>query len=483
LTLPEASPRVLIVGGGFAGVACARHLASHSGVSITLVDQNNYSQFLPLLYQVATSQLGSGDIASPLRTLELRHAAVHIRLGEVASIDPLEHDVTLVTGERLDGDILVLAAGTRVNFLNVPGAAEHAFPLYSLQDAMRLRSRIIAAFEEAERDPSVIDKGALTFVIVGGGATGTEMAGALSEMIHGTLTSEFRDLAVSRAKVILIDHGHAILGPFTDSAHDYAAKVLTRDGVQLRFGTGVTEVGSGHVTLSDGTVIPTRCVVWGGGVAASALATEAGLPVGRGGRVVVNPDLTVEGFPGVYAVGDIAQIPAADGSPLPQLGSVAQQSGVWAAQNIVLDLEGKQRRPFHYKDKGIMAMIGRNSSVAEVGPHRHELHGSVAFAAWLGVHVALLSGFRNRVDAFVDWGWDYFSKARSAEILDRTDEARIDWGDDEVVELSTAGAAEAADLSPTDAEVAAPQKPPEPRPESSADSSESEATTAAQPPA
>jgi NADH dehydrogenase len=248
-----------------------------------------------------------------------------------------------------------------------------------------------------------------------------------------------------------------ILGPFTDSAHEYAAKVLLRDGVQLRFGTGVTEVGPGHVTLTDGSVIPTRCVIWGGGVSASAIAANAGLPVGRGGRVVVNADLTVEGFPGVYAVGDIAQIPAPDGTPLPQLGSVAQQSGDWAADNIVLDLEGKQRRPFHYKDKGIMAMIGRNSSVAEVGAHRHELHGSVAFAAWLGVHVALLSGFRNRVDAFVDWGWDYFSKARSAQILDRTDQARIDWDDDEQVELISAGARDREALASTASAPAADQ--------------------------
>jgi NADH:ubiquinone reductase (H+-translocating) len=182
-------------------------------------------------------------------------------------------------------------------------------------------------------------------------------------------------------------------------------------------------------------VVPTRCVVWGGGIQAAAFTSTAGIPLARGGRITTNADLTVDGYPGVYAVGDIAAIPKDDGTPFPQLGSVAQQSGKWAAENILHDLESRERKPFKYLDKGVMAMIGRNSAVAEVGPGHHELHGSVAFAAWLGVHVTLLSGFRNRVDALVDWAWDYFSKARSAQILDRTDQARIDWGDDESIQV------------------------------------------------
>lgn len=436
--MSDGATRVLIVGGGFAGVACAKRLAKDKQVSVTLIDQHNYSQFQPLLYQVATSQLGSGDVASPLRTLEVHNESIRVKLGQVASVDPATHRVTLATGETHTGDVLVLAGGARANFFGVPGAAEHAYPLYSLDDAQKLRSRIIALFEEADRDGTVVEKGALTFVIVGGGPTGVEMAGALAEMIHGTLAREFRDLAVTQAKVILVDHGHAVLGPFGDGAHTYAAKVLQRDGVQLRLGTGVVEVGPGHVTLSDGQVLPTRCVVWGGGVQAAALASASGLPQGRGGRITANADLTVGDLPGVYAVGDIAAIPASDGSIFPQLGSVAQQSGAWAAENILADIAGKQRKPFHYKDKGIMAMIGRNSAVAEVGPRHHELHGSVAFAAWLGVHVALLAGFRNRIDAFIDWAWDYFSHTRQAGLLDRTDQARIDWADDESVTVAAA---------------------------------------------
>ncbi len=422
--------KVVIVGGGFAGLACAKHLAKDRSVDVTLIDRLNYSQFQPLLYQVATAQLGSSDVASPLRTLSIKHPNVAVKLADVVGVDPATRTVTTSTGETYSGDYLVLAGGSQPNFFGTPGASDHAFPLYSLTDAQRLRSRIITAFEEADRDKSLVDQGALTFVVVGAGATGTEIAGALAEMIQGTLAVEFRDLAVSSAKVIMIDHGHAVLGPFSDSAHEYASKVLQRDGVQLRLATGVTEVGPGHVSLSDGSTLRTRCVIWGGGLKAAHLAAAGGFSQGRGGRIGVANDLTVDGFPGVYVVGDIANIPSPSGDPFPQLGSVAQQSGKFAARNILADIAGKPRKPFHYMDKGVMAMIGRNSAVAEVGKGHHTLHGSIAFAAWMGVHAALMSGFRNRIDAFVDWGWDYFSKSRSGQVLDRSDASRIDWDDD-----------------------------------------------------
>jgi NADH dehydrogenase len=431
---------VLIIGGGFAGVACAKRLAKDGSAEVSLIDRLNYSQFQPLLYQVATSQLGSADVASPLRQLAITHPNLTVKLGEVASVDPATRSATLATGETYTADHLVIAAGSQPNFFGTPGADEHAFPLYSLEDAQRLRSRIISVFEDADRDPSLIEDGALTFVVVGGGATGTEIAGALAEMIHGTLAAEFRDLAVSSSRVILVDHGHAVLGPFSEGSHDYAAKVLQRDGVQLRLGTGVTEVGPGHVVLSDGSTLRTRCVIWGGGLKAAPVAGAAGLTQGRGGRIAVEPDLTVAGFPGVYVVGDIANIPTADGGSYPQLGSVAQQSGAWGAENILADVAGKPRKPFHYHDKGIMAMIGRNAAVAEVGRGHHQLHGAIAFAAWMGVHAALMSGFRNRIDAFVDWGWDYFSRSRGHQVLDRSDASRIDWADDETPENQVAAA-------------------------------------------
>jgi NADH:quinone reductase (non-electrogenic) len=422
---------VVIVGGGFAGIACAKKLASNPDVKITLIDRNNYHQFQPLLYQVATSQLAPGDIAYPLRAVARKHPNFNVLLANVTSVDPVARTVTTETGETYQGDYLVLAAGSQPFFFKTPGAREHAFPLYSLDDAKRLRSRILDLFEEADRDRTVIEQGALNFVVVGGGPTGVEVTGALAEMIHGTLAAEYHDLAVEQAEVTLIDHGHALLSMFAEKSHDYATKVLTKDGVRLRMGTGVTEVGPGHAVLSDGSTIRTRCVIWGGGLKAAEVASSSGLGQGRGGRIDVEADLSVEGFPGVYVIGDVANIPHPGGGTYPQLGSVAMQSGTSAAKSILAEIEGKPRVPFHYLDKGSMAMIGRGAAVASIPLGHHELHGSIAFAAWLGVHAVLMSGVRNRIDAFVNWGWDYFSKARGPQVLDRSDAPRIDWGDDE----------------------------------------------------
>src|SRR3954463_4348464 len=421
---------VIVVGGGFAGVGCVRRLAKRDGVRVTLLDRNNYHQFQPLLYQVATCQLAGTDIAFSLRKLFHDHPGVDVKLAEVASIDPVEHTVVTTDGQRFSGDAIVLAAGSQPNFFRTPGAAEHAFPLYSLDDAQQLRSRIIGVFEDADRDPTLLDQGALNFVVVGGGATGVEIAGALADLISETMSAEYRDLAVSAAQIHIVDLGHALLGPFSEHAHDYVAKVLGRKGVRLHLGTAVTEVAPGHVLLADGTVIRTRCVVWGGGIMAPSLAGASGLSQGRGGRIGVLDDLTVDGAPGVYAVGDVANIPSADGSTHPQLGSVALQSGVWAADNLLADASGRPRRSFHYKDKGIMAMIGRGAAIAEVGPHRHELHGAIAHSAWLGVHAALTTGVHTRVDAFIEWASQSFSGHRGPQVLDRSGAARIAWAED-----------------------------------------------------
>jgi NADH dehydrogenase len=421
---------VVVVGGGFAGVGAVKRLAREDGIRVTLVDRHNYHQFQPLLYQVATSQLASSDIAFSLRKLFRNHQNVDVTLGEAVELDPATRSVTLADGERIAGDSLMIGAGSRPNFFHTPGAEEHALPLYSLEDAKRLRSRILEVFEAADRDPTLIDQGALTFVVVGGGPTGVELAGALADLIAETMTVEYHHLAVTAAHIHLVDLGHTLLGAFSDRAHDYAAKVLGRKGVRLHLGVAVTEIGAGHVALADGSTIRTRCVVWGGGIQAPAVAGTGDLPRGRGGRIEVQPDLTVAGASGVYAIGDVANIPGPDGQAYPQLGSVALQSGTWAAENIVADAAGQARSTFHYKDKGIMAMIGRGAAIAEVGAHRHELHGAIAFSAWLGVHAALMTGVRNRVDAFVDWGWDYFTKARGPQVLDGPDTAAIRWDED-----------------------------------------------------
>jgi NADH:ubiquinone reductase (H+-translocating) len=427
LNAQGSKAHVVIVGGGFAGLACAHALAKTNDVRITLIDKNNYHQFQPLLYQLATAAIGTDDIATSLRHSLRRYANVDVKMAEVTAADPKTRTVTTGDGTSYQGDFLVLAAGSQANFFGTAGAKENAFPLYSIQEAQQLRSRILTVFEESDREPKRAEQGALNFVIVGGGPTGVEMAGSLADLIRLTMTREYTDLAVKYAQVYLIDHGHALLGAFSEEAHDYASRVLLKKGVKLRLGIGVKEVAPDHVLLSDGTSIQTRTVIWGGGLSASPLSASAGLPRGHGGRIDVRPDLTVDGFPGVYVLGDFANIPSPEDESLPQLGSVAQQSGAWAAKNILAEIAGDTRTAFHYHDKGIMAMIGRNAAVAAIGKKRHELDGAIGFAAWIGVHALLMSGVRERVEAFVDWGWNYFSKSRAIQILDRADVSHIDW--------------------------------------------------------
>jgi NADH dehydrogenase len=441
----DSKKHVVIVGGGFAGLACARKLAKSNAVRVTLIDKNNFHQFQPLLYQLATAELGTGDVAASLRQTLHDYPNVDVKMGEVTVADPRARTVTIGQGQSYQGDFLVLAAGSQANFFGTTGAAENAFPLYALGEAQRLRSRILTVFEDADRNPKLCERGALNFVIVGGGPTGTELAGALADMIHGTMTDEYADLAVKHAKVYLVDHGDALLAAFSEKAHAYAARTLRRKGVEIRLGISVKEVAPDHVLLSDGTRIPTRTVVWAGGLMASPLAANAGLAQGHGGRIQVGPDLTVEGFPGVYALGDFANISGPDGRCLPQLASVAQQCGAWTAKNILAEVSGEQRTPFQYHDKGIMAMIGRDAAVAEIGKKRHELDGPIAFAAWLGVHALLMTGVRQRVEAFVDWAWTYFSRTQPIQVLDRSDVRRIDWGEDaEVGDPKTAPAVKTA---------------------------------------
>jgi NADH:quinone reductase (non-electrogenic) len=423
---------VVIVGGGFAGLGCAQRLAGHDRVQVTLIDRNNYHQFQPLLYQVATSQLAPSDIAHPLRAVFVGEDNVDVKLADVAEVDPGARTVTSTDGQRWSGDVLVLAAGSQPNFFNTPGAAENAFPLYSLDDATRLRSRILALFEQVDRDPRLIERGALNFVIVGGGPTGVEVAGAIADMVNVTVPAMYHGFDAAATQIHLLDYGDALLKPFSDSAHAYVSKVLEEKGVRIHLGTGVKEVATGHAVFSDGSSMATRCVVWGGGIKAAPLATDRGLAQGRGGRVDVQPDLTLAGHDGVYVIGDVANIPDGEGA-LPQLGSVALQSGEWAGGNILADLEGKSPKPFAYRDKGIMAMIGRGAAIAEVGKHHHEIHGELAHMAWLGVHASLMTGTKAKIEAFVDWAWDGFSKTGGPHVLDRGDEAAIDWDDDEAV--------------------------------------------------
>jgi NADH:ubiquinone reductase (H+-translocating) len=429
--MDQPKPSVVVVGGGFAGVGCVKELAKHD-IPVTLIDRNVYHQFQPLLYQVATAELATTDVARPLRAVFKRQATVKLHRAQVTEVDLATRTVTTADGRTFAGDYLVLAAGSQPNFFHTPGASEHAFPLYTVQQAVALRTRLLEIIEEVDTDPGLIEQGALNFVIVGAGPTGVETAGALADAINHVIPKRYHGVLFKRARIYLIDLGQVVLAAFSDRAHSYAAEKLKHNGVQLMLGTGVSKIGPGKVTLTDGTEILSRTVVWAGGIQAPELAAKLGVEQGRGGRVTAQPDLTIEGFQRVYAIGDMANMPDHDGDDLPQLGSVALQAGRWAAKNILADAEGKPRQPFHYKDKGIMAMIGSGSAVAEMGAHHHELHGHVAFMAWLGVHAWLMSGVHERVDAFVSWAWDFLGSSRtSAALIDDPEKTRIDWGEED----------------------------------------------------
>jgi NADH:ubiquinone reductase (H+-translocating) len=418
--------KVLVLGGGLAGVACA-HKLGDEGVSVVLVDRNGYHQFQPLLYQVATSQLPAEDIARPHSTIFRDYPTVETVTADVTDVSLADRTLRLSDGRTLTGSHVVLAAGARPNFFHVPGAAEHAFPLYSVADAERLRLHLQEQLQAASSGVAEQD-GTLDVVVVGGGPTGVEVTGALTELMTAWAKT---GRTPYMGRITLVDRGDALLGAFVTKAHDYALDKLTKAGAQVKLHVGVTAVHADRVEFDDGTTIRARTVVWGGGESGSAIAQTAGPAPGRGGRIDVLPGLEVTGFPGVYAIGDVANIPYGHGKTLPQLGSVAQQSGVWAAENILRERGGGSTKPFHYKDKGIMAMIGRNAAVAEVGKHRHELEGPIAFAAWLGVHAMLLSGAHSRTDAFVTWAWDYFHRDHAATVEASSTPTRIVWGDSE----------------------------------------------------
>lgn len=394
----EDSYQVIVIGAGFAGIAAAKELG-RKGVRVLLIDSNNYHQFQPLLYQVATSQIGVSAIARPIRSVFRRRRNVRVLTAEVAAVDAANHTVTTAEGETFRARILVLAVGAVPNFFNTPGAEEHAFPLYSVTDATRLGTSVTRLLDRADREPGA----AVEMVVVGGGPTGVETAGALAENIKFVVAKYFSPDLAARCRVHLVDMVPNVLTMFSTRSQEYTRKRLAKIGVQLHMGVSVSEVRADGVTLADGTDIPGGIVVWAGGLKGGRLLAGSGLPQGKGGRIDVRTDLTVPDVEGVYVIGDAANITDSTGAKLPQLGSVAQQAGKWSARNIYADLTGGTRQPFRYVDKGYMAMIGRGAAVAELGRKRLQLQGPLAFASWLLVHLALLSGFQQKIRALFSW--------------------------------------------------------------------------------
>lgn len=411
---------VVIVGGGFAGLNCARKLIKNPNIHVTLIDKNNYHEFTPLLYQVAAAAISPAVAATPFRRYFEGKSNIDFKMATVASIDPKRLTVFTEEGESYSGDYLVLAVGNCVNFFHTEGADTHSFPLYTLFDAQRLRAHILKAFEDADRNPQLIDQGLLHFVIVGAGPTGTEMAGAFADMLKVALPKEFEDLALNKAQVSLVNHGDSVIQAFLPESQDYAKEVLTKRGVELLMGVSVDKVTPEGVELSNGNKILAKTVVWAGGLKAPDFVDTLKLPQGHGGRLVIQKDLRVEGFPNLYALGDVALFLDGDQKALPQLASVAKQMGEWSAKNILAEIQGEDLKPFEYHDKGIMAMIGKNAAVVEMGEKRHEYQGVFAYLTWMGVHLSLLPTYFQKSQALIDWCLNYFGKP-AFQILDSHD--------------------------------------------------------------
>jgi NADH dehydrogenase len=395
---------------------------AHVPVEVTLIDRHNYHTFQPLLYQVATSLLNVEDVGAPVRSIFRHQDNVSFRMATVTGIDVAGHKIKLDDGNQLAYDHLVLAGGATVNYFNTPGAAEHAFPLYTLMNAVKLRNRIIERFEAADRDPTLIEDGALNFVIVGAGLTGVETAGALADLFYNLLPHDYHQLSTEKARVIIVEMGKEVLAPFKENLRTYAKEELEERRVEVRLGETVAKIGPTFMRLKSGEEIKAHTLIWAAGVKANPLADILGLPQGRGGRVKLNPDLSVPEHPEIFVVGDMGEV-ASDGKVLPQLASVAMQSGEHVGQQISRRLHGEPGQPFKYWDKGFMATIGRGAAVVEF-PNKRTLHGRLAYYAWLGVHLALLNGMRNRIETLWNWSWSALTHDRAARII-------IDPKDDE----------------------------------------------------
>jgi NADH dehydrogenase len=398
-------PHVIVVGGGFAGMAAVRALRK-APVDVTLVDRHVYHTFQPLLYQVATAGLNPGDITYFLRSARGKQKNVNFHMGAVSDVDATAQTITLDTGEQLSYDFLVLSGGVTTNYFGVPGAAEHAMAMYTRKQALAVRDKLFADLEAAAASGRSADD--LRVVVVGGGATGVEMAGAVAEMRNGMMRTVYPELDPAHVHIMLVEMGPHVLGPFAPKLRDYAAKQLLKRDIDLRLSTSVKEVRSDSVVVNDGEVVPASMVVWATGVTVDDEVHQYGLPQGRGGRIVVGRDLRVEGYENVFAAGDLAVTP----DPLPQLAQPAIQGGKHVGKQIQALVEGRPTKPFKYRDKGTMATIGKYAAVAEIA-HAPKMSGFIAWAIWLFVHIISLLGNRNRLATTVNLAGRYLAWPRT----------------------------------------------------------------------
>jgi len=406
-------PRVVIVGGGFGGLYAARALR-RAPVQVTVVDRRNHHVFQPLLYQVAMAALSPGDIASPIRWILRRQQNVEVFLAEATGVDLAANRLILADG-TLDYDYLIVATGATHAYFGHDEWRRVAPGLKTLEDALDVRRRVLTAFERAERETDPARRAAeLTFVVIGGGPTGVEMAGALAEISRLSMPREFRHIDPKSARILLLEGGPTILSAFPETLRDAALRDLRALGVTVRTGSVVTGISPGRVTIGA-EEIEAETVLWAAGVSASPLGAALGVPVDRAGRVRVQPDLTIPGAPNVFVIGDLATLAGEDGRPLPGVAQVAIQMGQHAVRNILRALEHQPLRPFHYRDLGNMATIGRASAIADFG--RLRLTGVIAWLAWLFVHILNLIGFRNRLVVLVQWAWAYFSYQRAIRLI------------------------------------------------------------------
>ena len=413
-------PRVVIIGGGFGGLTAARALA-RAPVDLLLIDRRNHHVFQPLLYQVATAALSPGDIASPIRWILRHQANVRVWLAEATAVDPKGGTVHLADGpERVvPYDYLILSPGASHTYFGHDEWSEVAPGLKSLDDALKIRGRVLTAFEEAERETDVAaQRRLLTFVIVGGGPTGVELAGALAEISRHALAHDFRDIDPETARVILVESGPSVLSTYPEPLSTFARRALERLGVAVWTKSPVTAVEPGKVRLGD-EMIEAGTILWAAGVAASPLGGSLGVPVDRAGRVIVNDDLSIPGHPNVFVVGDLATFAMPGGRALPGVAQVAMQQARAAAHNIQRTLAGEPRERFVYHNLGDMATIGRNSAIGDLGWIR--LKGYVAWLTWLFVHIFQLVGFRNRFSVMTQWAFSYMTYQRSVRLITRQD--------------------------------------------------------------